>query len=217
MTFRHIETNVPRLDRYDINGLRHYNTPAGLLPSITTVLGYGDNSWVDEWKARVGEDQANKIMRQACNRGTQLHKFCEDYLQNKPVNLKMPMDFALFGSIRKHLNLIDDVHLQETPLYSAILGIAGTVDCIAKYDGVLSVIDFKTAAEVKDKSWIDSYFIQTTAYCHMAKESAGLDIDQIVIIMATESGIGHVYIETKDKWLEPLSKKIQVFRDSVKY
>lgn len=215
MTFRQIETIVPRLDRFDINGLRYYDTPKGLFPSITTVLGYGDNSWVDEWKARVGEAEANKIMRQACNRGTRLHKFCEDYLQNKSVNLKMPMDIALFGSIQKYLDQIDDVYLQEAALYSAILGIAGTVDCIAKYNGVLSVIDFKTSGEVKDKSWIDSYFMQTTAYCHMAKESAGLDIDQIVIIMATESGIGQVYIEHKDKWLAPLKNKIQLFNSVI--
>ena len=217
MTFRHIQTHVPRLDRYDIDGLRYYNTPKGLLPSITTVLGYGDNSWIEDWKARVGEAEANKIMRQACNRGTRLHKFCEDYLQDKPVNLKTPFDSVMFNGIRKYLDRIDNIRLQEAPLYSSDLRVAGTVDCIAEYDGILSVIDFKTAVEIKQKDWIHSYFMQTSAYCYMAKESAGLDIKQIVIIMASENGEGQDFIEDRDTWTLPLCEKIDYFNSKVKH
>ena len=55
-------------------------------------------------------------------------------------------------------------------MYSHKLTVAGQVDCVAEYNGKLSVIDFKTANKERQESWIDNYFLQCTAsvsYTHL--------------------------------------------------
>lgn len=212
--FNHIQVGLAEYPRKEVNGFRYYDTPDGLFPSITTVLGYGSESYLSDWRERVGEAEANKITRQACNRGTRLHKFCEDYLQNKELEFKTPFDKFLFLSIKRYLDQINDIYAQEAPLYSKKLGIAGTVDCVGAFDGVLSIIDFKTSADIKQKGWIESYFMQTTAYAGMWFERTGVAIKQLVIIIATESGDGQVFIETPGKWSKQLIEKIEYFKEN---
>lgn len=212
--FNHIPVELVDYPRTEVNGYRYYDTPDGLFPSITTVLGYGHDGFLDSWRERIGEDAANKITRQACNRGTRLHKFCEDYLQNKDISFKTPFDQLLFKSIKPQLDKISDIRAQEKPLYSKKLRVAGTVDCIGAFDGVLSIIDFKTSGELKDKAWINSYFMQTTAYAGMWYERTGEQIKQLVILIATEGGQGQVFIETPGKWFRDLQAQINLFHEN---
>ena len=86
------------------------------------------------------------------------------------------------------MNKINKIHALEAPLYSLRLGIAGTVDCIAEYDGELAVIDFKTSKEPKPEKWIEGYFVQTVAYACMLYELTGIIVKKLVIIMSCENG-----------------------------
>ena len=96
-------------------------------------------------------------------------------------------------------------------MYSKKLTIAGQVDCIAEYNGKLSVIDFKTANKERQESWIENYFMQTTAYAQMYEEIFGKKIEQIVILLASEDGSVQSFIkETKD-YMTPLMKSIDDF------
>ena len=96
-------------------------------------------------------------------------------------------------------------------MYSKKLTIAGQVDCIAEYNGKLSVIDFKTANKERQESWIENYFMQTTAYAQMYEEIFGKKIEQIVILLASEDGSTQSFIkETKD-YMTPLMKSIDDF------
>jgi genome maintenance exonuclease 1 len=96
-------------------------------------------------------------------------------------------------------------------MYSKELTIAGQVDCIAEYNGKLSVIDFKTANKERQESWIENYFMQTTAYAQMYEEIFGKKIEQIVILLASEDGSTQSFIkETKD-YMTPLMKSIDDF------
>jgi len=166
--------DIQELETETVDGKRYYKTPDGkLYPSVTTVVGSYTAQAIKEWRKRVGEEEARKITTQASVRGTKVHQLCEDYINNEPDYRKkhMPVNLACFDTIRPIIDeKIDNVVFQEAPLYSHYLEVGGRVDCIAEWDGVLSVIDFKTSKRKKDKDKIDNYFMQTAAYCVMYEE-----------------------------------------------
>ena len=187
------------------------------LPSVTTVIGAKGKQAIMEWRKRVGEEQANKISRQASSRGTNLHTLCEKYLNNdeKYFMSAMPDAFQMFKSIKPLLNKIDNIHYQEQALWSVKIGMAGRVDCIGEYDGVLSVIDFKTSKRVKNKEDIDNYFAQCTAYAMMYEELIGKPVDQLVVIMAVENDEPLVFIEKTEEHINTLLEYITFYKENL--
>ena len=95
-------------------------------------------------------------------------------------------------------------------MFSDLLRVAGTTDCIADYNGQLSIIDFKTSRRPKKEEWIDDYYMQTFAYKLMFEEMTGIEIKQIVILVAcVESFDVQVFkkpAKDADEWLEKLVK-----------
>ena len=200
------------------DGKRYYQLPDGTrLPSVTTVIGAKGKQAIMEWRKRVGEEQANKISRQASSRGTNLHTLCEKYLNNdeKYFMSAMPDAFQMFKSIKPLLNKIDNIHYQEQALWSVKIGMAGRVDCIGEYDGVLSVIDFKTSKRVKNKEDIDNYFAQCTAYSMMYEELIGKPVDQLVVIMAVENDEPLVFIEKTEEHINTLLEYITFYKENL--
>jgi genome maintenance exonuclease 1 len=169
---------------------RYYETPTGIFRSVTTILGEAfDKSGLEEWKKRVGEEQAAKVSIQAANRGTAIHKLCEDYVLNKENFARgaMPVNIMTFQSIKRELDKhVETIYGVEVPLYSGTLETAGRTDLLASYDGVMSIIDFKTSKRLKEEKWIESYFIQATCYSMMVEELKGISIPQFVIIIAVD-------------------------------
>jgi ATP-dependent exoDNAse (exonuclease V) beta subunit len=169
------------------DGKRYYVTPSGSkLPSVTTVVGAQKKQAIMEWRRRVGEEVANKISRQATSRGTNVHTLCEKYLNNEELGEMMPDAFEMFRSLKPLLNRINNIHYQEVALWSEQLGLAGRVDCIGEFDGVLSVIDFKTSKKIKTVEQVEDYWWQTTAYALFYEEIVGIPINDLVIIMAVQ-------------------------------
>ena len=126
------------------DGKRYYTLEDGTkLPSVTTVLGAQKKDAIMAWRKRVGEVEANRISKAATGRGTNVHTLCERYLNNESLGDIMPDAKEMFKSIKPLLNRINNIHYQEQALWSKQLGMAGRVDCIGEFDGVLSVIDFK--------------------------------------------------------------------------
>ena len=138
MIFNHVNVNkfdtLEQITRED--GVRFYQTPSGRkYPSITTILGAQSKQGILEWRKRVGEEAANKISKAATTRGTKLHAYIENYLNN--TNAIEEMSFfqkELFTSILPELHKINNIQVQEQKLYSDHLRLAGTVDCIGEYD-----------------------------------------------------------------------------------
>lgn len=169
------------------DGKRYYVTPEGIkLPSVTTVVGAQKKEAIMAWRRKVGEETANKISRQATQRGTNVHTLCERYLNNDPLGQIMPDALEMFVSLKPLLNRINNIHYQEQALWSHQLGMAGRVDCIAEFDGVLSVIDFKTSKKVKTVEEVEDYWWQTTAYALMYEELVGEPIHNLVVLMAVQ-------------------------------
>ena len=189
--FNHIHHDFPKLLQENVDGSRCYVTPTGeKYPSVTTVLADYKKQELMEWRARVGEAKANEISRKATTRGTSVHKALEMYLKNEDVSsLEMlPNVKSLFVRMKQEIDSkVNNIHCLEDKLFSHKLGLAGTVDCIAEHNGVLSVIDFKTSIRLKKKENIGNYFMQGAAYASMFSEMTGLKIDQVVILIGVDT------------------------------
>jgi len=199
--FQHIHHDIAKLRRIDSESGRVYQTPTGkAYPSVTSVLGLLGKAEILEWRKRVGEEEANRVSARAARRGTAVHSLCEDYLLNKEVN-PGPFDLETFKSIQPFLDKINNVHCLETQLYSDYLQVAGTVDCIAEYDGKMSIIDFKTSKRIKTRDDIHGYFMQTAAYAVMFEERTGIPVGKLVIIMSVDDEKPLLFIEKRDDWI----------------
>ena len=200
--FNHVPVSLPLLDRETIDGVRYYKVPDEdeflKLVSITSVTSHFNREKFAKWRKKVGEEKANEITRKATSRGTDMHTMTEHYLLNEDLPEVAPMGDMLFKIAKPTLNKIDKIHSLEGSLYSKELGVAGTVDCIAEYEGELAVIDFKTSKAPKPREWIDGYFVQAAAYACMYYELTGTPVKKLVIIMACEDGECVVY-EERDK------------------
>jgi genome maintenance exonuclease 1 len=197
------KSKVATIEQINEDGVRRYVTPSGKrYPSITTVTSWQSAKAIAEWRSRVGADAANAITKKATRRGTAFHSLCENYLQNKEVigeNVAFDVKY-LFSTVRHILDRIDNVHCIETRLYSDYIGVAGTTDCIAEYDNILSIIDFKTAGKIKQKKHIHNYFKQASGYAVMYEELTGIPVPQIVIIMVSDEGY-EVFVEKRDNYI----------------
>ncbi len=196
-----------------VDGKRLYSTPDGkFYPSITTVIGSNakKQAGLAKWRARVGKEKAAAISTRSASRGTAFHSITEDYL-NKCLDIDQykdhPLPVVMFEQTKKTLDRISNIYLQEAALYSDNLEVAGRVDCIAEFDGVLSIIDFKTSAEPKRELYLYDYFVQETAYACCLQELYGITVKQLVTIVACENG--ETQVVTKPPKKEYLLKLIQ--------
>lgn len=218
-TFDHIGVDLgyKDLEAVTTNAGRVYQTPSGVkYPSITTVLGHFGKHKIMEWRKAVGEEEANRVGKHAAHRGTALHTICERYIDNEAeyFDVKtMPHVKAMFNSIRPVLNeRIGRVYLQEVPLYSDFLRLAGRVDLIAEFDGVISIIDFKTSSRRKTAEDIKDYFEQESAYAIMFEERTKMPIVNLVTIMAVENdSTPLVFKEHRDNHAPDLVRKIRLY------
>ena len=137
---------------------------------------------------------------------------CEDLINNKEVKREPFLAAALFGQLEKVIKeKVDNVSAQECGLYSDKYMVAGRVDCIAEYDGVLSIIDFKTSRSERNDDWNESYYIQASAYAEMFEERTGTPIEQIVILVVTEDGVVQEFIKNKTDYLPKLINAVDDF------
>ena len=210
--FEHIPTELKDMVSEDTDSGRVYHTPEGVdLPSITTVLSILSRAGIAAWRKRVGEEEANRISTQASRRGTAVHEIIEKYIDNKEDYRDgyTPDVIQSFIDIKSILDdRIGRVYAQEAPLYSNHLGVAGRVDCVAEFDGKLSIIDFKTSRKKKYPSMIKNYFMQESAYAIMWEERTGQPITQLVTIIAVDNEDPQVFIEHRDNWIRPLKETI---------
>lgn len=209
---------VPKLQplpTQEVNGARHYLLPTGeSFPSVTSVLGHFKKKQIQEWRDRIGHEEANRISNRASTRGNKFHSMMERYLENKPIKEVlhegvMPDMRQAFHDIRTTLDRIDNIHYIECPLYSTKMRLAGRTDVIGEFDGTLSVIDFKTSTRLKQESHIQNYFEQATAYGIMYEERVGNPIDQIVVIISVDNEPDpQVFVKRKEEYELSLFQKI---------
>ena len=214
--FNHVDLTLPKLSRETIDGVRYYSVPDEdellKLVSITSVTSHFNKEIFINWRKKVGDQEADRITKAATSRGTDMHTLTEHYLKNDDLPTVQPISDFLFKIAKGELNKIDNIHALEGSLYSKELGIAGTVDCIAEYNGELAIIDFKTSKKPKPRDWVEHYFVQCMPYGCMLYEVTGISVKKLVIIMACENGECVIYEEyDKAKYIKLLGKYIRKF------
>ena len=216
--FNHVPVDIPEVSTKNINKKRFYETPTGFYPSITTVLGVRKEKkeGLRQWRERVGNDVANHIMRTAAGRGTAVHHMCEDFLNNKEVIQEEQkfLPWCLFSQLKPTLEKsINNIFAQECGLWSEKYRLAGRVDCIAEWNGVPSIIDFKTSRSERKDDYNFEYYMQASAYAEMFEERTGIEINQIVILVVTEDGLVQEFVKEKHEYLQPLIETIDMFTE----
>ena len=223
--FTHIQTPhlVPKLKSQSQNGFRYYSVDGKSYPSVTSVLSILSKDGIRAWRDSIGHDVADFETRRAATRGIHFHKICENYLYNKNISeyKKKILSYGLFNLVKSEIDRIDNIHAMEKTLYSHSLKLAGRADCIAEFDNVLSIIDFKSANREKSPEILENHILQETAYAIMWNELTDIPIQQIVTIVACENGELQTVIEKPEFYRQKLESVIEQFNkiqlNEVKY
>ena len=182
------------LSRRNIDETRYYDVGNDVIyPSITSVISFVSRKKFADWRARVGESEANKVTKQATNRGTKLHHVLEVYLQNGDYkeldDYKVPLINMMFHSAKSDIDRrLNNIYHQETAMFSDRLCLAGTVDLICEVDGELAIVDFKTSKKPKPEDWLEDYFVQLSAYWAMFSEKTQVVPKKLVVFLIAENG-----------------------------
>jgi genome maintenance exonuclease 1 len=211
--FEHVDLKLPSLKRITLDNVRYYQIEnieeLKTFISVTSITSNYSKEKIAEWRKKVGEDEANRIIKFSTGLGTQYHALVESYFKNEEIPRKSDLANFLFYNAKCVLNRVGKIYTIENPLYSLYWELAGTPDMIAEFDGVLSVIDHKTSQHPKKLEWIEGYFVQCFAYAHMFAEIFGILPKQLVIIMSCQDGEVEVYIE------RDLSKYVKILRNYI--
>ena len=181
----------PTLERVDLEIGRHYlDSNKKPVPSVTTVLS-GTSKSTDaliQWRNRVGNEEAERIIKQSTDIGTAVHEAIENYLNGTSWdNFDESHDQQLAQKIST--KFINDGLKGITEIWGLEVGLlldnlyAGTADCVGMYENIPTLIDFKTAKKIKKREWIEDYFLQGCAYANAHNVMFGTNIEQIVILM----------------------------------
>ena len=196
------------LDRTDApDGRRYLTLDGNAYPSVTTVLSILNEESIAKWRKRVGEAEANKISHRAATRGTAVHDIMEKYINNDPNYAEGHLPHVI-QSLENLKPLVDKhvtkVFATECPLYSDHLQLAGTCDAIVEWDGVPTIIDWKTSRRPKKKANIPNYFMQLAGYAVMWEERTGMPVSNTRIVMDVDDFHPVMYKETRDDWIDKL-------------
>ena len=216
-SYNHIPINFQQAKLIEKDNAHYYETPSGeIFPSITTILqktmSIEKKESLQNWKDK--EVAAEYITSEASTIGTETHKLIENYIndvrQTDEVRL---LTVAHFNNLIPFLQKIDDVHGTELRLYSNTMKLAGTSDCIAKYDGELSIIDYKTKRSNQKEEWMTDHFIQGTAYAEMFKELTGIEVKQIVILVSSEKNSRMEFVKNTKDYKDLLTQRLNQYYD----
>jgi len=217
--FNHIPINFQQAELIEQDDAHYYQTPTGdVFPSITTILqktmSAEKQQGLQNWKDQ--ETAADHITRESAMIGTQTHKLIENHLngimQTDEVRL---LSVAHFNNLIPFLQKINDIHGTELRLYSNEMKLAGTSDCIAKYDGELSIIDYKTKRSNQQEEWMADHFIQGTAYSEMFKELTGIEVKQVVILVSSEKNTRMEFVKRTEDYKDLLTQRLDQFYERI--
>ena len=204
----------PILERVDTDIGRFYkDSKLNLVPSVTTVLSNTSNKadGIADWRMRVGDEEANRIIKQSTDIGTSVHLAIENYLNNKSWDdFGSSYEEKISQKITKRF--ISDGLTKITEIWGLEVGLildnlfAGTADCVGTYSGIPSLIDFKTAKKIKKREWIEDYFLQGCAYANAHNVMFNSNIKQIVILMVDRDLIFKEFI-IQEKEFKHLTEK----------
>lgn len=211
--YRHKLIELPKIESVDTPNGRFYTTPSGnKYQSVTTFLGkFSDNSWLQKWKDRVGEEKANRVSVQASGRGTAVHNILEQIVLNNPKYARgqMPNNLMMAEAINKHLKEhVKAVYGVEIGLWSDKMEIAGRADMLARWDDQNAIVDFKTSKYLKEEDQIKNYFLQCTLYALMVEEITGVPVPRIVVLIGVDHEPAQVFVKDKEPFVQEIYQMV---------
>ena len=170
-------------------GSRTYDVAGYRLPSVTTILGTTkDQQFIKDWKAKVGEKEAERIKNLSSRRGTSMHKFLESYITRVGYDDLTELGQAAKPMAEKVIEIglapVEEYYGSEVTLYYPGL-YAGSTDLVCIHNGVDTVVDFKQSNRPKKKEWIEDYYLQIAAYAMAHDYVHDSKIEKGVIMMCT--------------------------------
>ena len=175
--------------RIEDHGTRTYDVNGARLPSVTTILGATKNQqFLKDWKAKVGEQEADRIKNLSSKRGTSMHKFLEHYVQGTGYDDLTELGQKAKAMAQKVIDVgltpVEEIYGSEVTLYYPGL-YAGSTDLVCMHNGMESIVDFKQANRPKREDWIEDYFMQIGAYAMAHDYVHNSQIKQGVIMICT--------------------------------
>ena len=210
----------PKSSRSLIEGKRHYDIEHTKLPSVTTIISATQSEEkrqaLANWKARLGDQAADRVRDVAALRGTAMHTYLEAYIRGTGhrdlTSVGREAEPMAKQIINQGLTSLDEIWGSEVVLYYPGL-YAGATDVVGVYDYEDSIIDFKQSNKPKRKEWIHDYFMQLGAYAMAHNYVHRTEITQGVILMCTPDNYfqkfqvkGKEFIKYQHQFLERVSK-----------
>ena len=215
--YNHIPINFKQAELIEKDNSHFYQTPTGeIYPSITTILhetmANEKKESLQNWKEQ--EIAADYITQEAATIGTETHKLIENHINEvrQTDNVRL-LSVAHFNNLIPFLQKINNVHGTELRLYSNAMKLAGTSDCIANYDGELSIIDYKTKRSNQKEEWMTDHFIQGTAYAQMFKELTGIEAKQVAILVSSEKNSRMEFVKNTEDYKDLLTQRLNQYYD----
>lgn len=197
------------IQKYDYKPLKKIDTGDGrryivgegrTLPSVTTILGKTkDMTHLNEWKARVGQAEATRIVTEAGGLGTGMHNNLENYVLGKDMKGNFMAQALATIIIKNGLSRVSEVWGTEVALYSKEL-YAGTTDLVGLHDNIPTIMDYKNSIKEKKKEWIEDYFMQLAAYALSHNEMYGTNINRGIVMIATREAKYQEFIIEGDEF-----------------
>lgn len=184
-SFLREELKFDEIDTIELNGVRHYKTPFGNFPSVTTILGSEEKEVLKHWANAVGPEHVKWTLQEASQRGSEFHDTVEKYLKNETISINNLMLKHHFLQVKSFFDRnFNKIVCNEIPLFSKKMRVAGRCDCVAELNGIPHIVDFKTSRRLKEESEIENYFMQCSAYSFILEEMFGLTIPNFCIIIS---------------------------------
>ena len=178
-------------------GKQYYVSAEGeQFPSVTTILNATKppEDWdrLMNWKQRVGAEQAAQITQTASRRGTGTHRLIQCYLEGKEVSCSEAIR-PYWDSVQPVLASVEAVRLVEGMVVHNDLEYAGVVDCVASYNGMPCICEWKTASKPKRSvgasqseslAHLYDYPLQIAAYWGAVNQLYHLNIQHALLVIA---------------------------------
>ncbi len=176
-----------------------------------------DKTHLEQWRNNIGHEKAKNYTRQATDRGSMLHALYEDYINNRLKESREynPLVWAMFSGARKHIDKhMNKVYNVEFCLYSDKLRTAGRCDNLCQWDGVDSILDWKSSGKPKKKEWITNYFLQEALYAYMVHERTGMKVKQIITFISNEeSNEPQIFVEKTSDYIYDAVKLVKDYHN----
>ena len=203
-------------------GKRVYEISNYRLPSVTTILGATkDQKFLKDWKAKVGEKEADRIKNVSSSRGTSMHKFLESFVTGVGYDDLTELGQAAKPMAEKIMEVglapVDEYYGSEVTLHYPGL-YAGQTDLVCLHNGYETIVDFKQANRPKKKEWIEDYYLQIAAYAMAHDYVYGSAIRQGVIMVCTPDLYYQEFKITDHElrtWKHRFLKRLDMYHDLI--